>query len=189
MRTSALILAVLPVVLGACHSGGAYFEENPMKPRGPGVVDCGWYYRDDPANTYVVEYEAPSRAAEISYYGWTRTTGATYVPVVAAAAPAAPVTVSVPQPPVRTEWKGSAGSASVSAPATTRLPPPPAPRAVTATTAPAYVRTAPPAPRAQVSSGEMVQGKVVRVPKAATIDIDAEEVTLPPPRPGAPLNR
>lgn len=194
MRIHSLFLLALPAALGACHSGGAYFSENPAKPRGPGVVDCGWFWRDDPANTYVVEYEAPSSAAEMSYYGSRfRTAGATsagapvVTPVVTTTRIAEPVAVVGRPEYVREDVKGTIG-ASVTAP---RLPPPPAPRAAVIglpkpTTT---VRTTPPAPRTYTAGPNVVQGKVVTVPKAATLEIDADEVTLPPPRPGAPLMR
>ena len=60
-------LALAAVALGACHSGGSYFSMSPAKPKGPGVVECGWYHNDE--NTFVGEYCPPSSAAYTALAG------------------------------------------------------------------------------------------------------------------------
>jgi hypothetical protein len=195
MRKNLLVLAGLAGLLGACHSNGAYLSGNGVKPRGPGVVDCGWYANDDAGNTYVAQYCAPSRAAEVAYMAAqqfpavvpleTKWNG---IPDACGTCPG-DTQVVIPAEPISAAPGGADRRAAMVAAIAARGDAPAAPRRVVMT-APAPVATAADHfERGGRTAREMATGVPEDSRRARTVVVQSDdwEGQLPPPRPGAPL--
>jgi hypothetical protein len=182
MRASkAFLFAGLGLSLAACHTNGAYLTGNGFKPKGPGVVDCGWYHRDDEGNTYVAHYCPPSRAAEIAYLAKQRFLATGQIETKWEGIPdfcgdcdsTAPVYVAGQQS-TRVVLSPGVRTAIVQRQAAAPPPAPPQPLVR------GYVQPAPPPPPAPPA------GPPPRASRTAR-DEEEWEGPLPPPKPGAPL--
>lgn len=204
MRKNLLVLAGLAGLLGACHSNGAYLSGNGTKPRGPGVVDCGWYANDDSGNTYVAHYCPPSRAAEVAFMAAqnfpavqqieTKWNG---IPEYCGSCPG-DTQIVVQTAPVAAAQPATDRRAAMVAAIAARGDAPAAPRRVIATStrpvvtvnAPQSVTTAAETyDRGARTAREIATGIPDDAPRTRTVVIQNEEWEgeLPPPRPGAPL--